>query len=167
MKPFVWSCELVSCLFDVIIIIIIIIIIISLFYFLTAKGKKNFFFSPVNGRYLFLNNVLCLFCYLNRFTSTWMSIMMRITSTLIWLRKLSEMKAKALRIACVQTPHSPPPPPHRKNRRRGGCDSPLLIVSVGHVIFQKLWKIIWLAITRGSLHHKWQILIGFRVSRQT
>ena len=61
----------------------------------------------------------------------------------------------------------PPPPPYRKNQRRGVCDSPLLIVSVGYVIFQKLWKIIWLAITRESLHHKWRILIGFRVSRQT
>ena len=66
------------------------------------------------------------------------------------------------------TDHRPiPPPPHRKNRGRGVCDSPLLIVYVGHVIFPKLWKIIWLAITDGSLHHKWRILIGFRVSRQT
>ena len=81
----------------------IIITIISLFYFIFQRPEeKKHFFSSVNGRYLLVNNVLGILCYLNRLTSTWMSIMMRITSTLIWLRKLSEMKAKALRIACVK-----------------------------------------------------------------
>ena len=90
---------------------LIINIIFSLFYFSTAKGKNLFFFSSVNGRYLFLNNVLDLFCYLHRFTSTWMSIMMRITSTLIWLRKLSEMKADGFEDSLCTDPT-----PLRKNR---------------------------------------------------
>ena len=37
---------------------------------------------------------------------------------------------KSLLVACVQTP-----PPLSENRRRGVCDSPLLIVYGGHVIF--------------------------------
>ena len=95
-----------SCLFYV----IIVTIIYSLFYFSTAKVKKHIF-SSVNGRYLEYN-VLGIFCYLNRLTSTWMSIVMRITSTLIWLRKLGEMEAEGSEdTLCTDRP------PPRKNRR--------------------------------------------------
>ena len=72
-----------------------------------------------------------------------MSIMMRITSTLIWLRELSEMKAEGFEDSlCTDLGGPPPPPPLSlpplmKNRRRprGVCDSALLIVYGGHVFF--------------------------------
>ena len=67
-----------------------------------------------------------------------MSIMMRITSTLIWLRELSEMKAEGfVDSLCTDLPPPPPLPlpPLMKNRRKGVCDSAQLIVYGGHVFF--------------------------------
>ena len=58
--------------------------------------------------YLFLNNALGFILYFNRFTSTWMRMMMPITLTLIRLKELSEMKAERIgqrikRVATVIT----------------------------------------------------------------
>ena len=50
----------------------------------------------LNVIYLFLNNTLGFILYFNRFTSTWMRIMMPITLTLIWLKELCEMKVERI-----------------------------------------------------------------------
>ena len=62
----------------------------------------------LNVIYIFLNNALGFILYFNRFTSTWMRIMMPITLTLIWLKELSEMEAERIgqrieRVATVIT----------------------------------------------------------------
>ena len=50
----------------------------------------------LNVIYLFLNDTLGFILYFNRFTSTWMRIMMPITLTLIWLKELCEMKVERI-----------------------------------------------------------------------